>query len=226
MRHTSATVATFATVPGEAARSVATVASVASPRGRSSSSPTRTVASVATVAAPGGYIHWSTSARRNGSSEGVSAAGAPRSDGDRAVEGVARLRVRLHQAYGRMLPDRGSIRAIQIFDRFLDEHLASARLSGWSDVELFGCHPDPAFALVRYDCMGAVTIAALMHWPLASASATEIRCLNGLATRRRPAGGPAEVVWKVFPDRTVELHGSRRAAESDRPAPLAARRRS
>jgi hypothetical protein len=88
--------------------------------------------------------------------------------------------------------------ALQIVDRFLDEHLASARLSGWSEGELFGCHPDPALALVRCDCMGAVTIAALMHWPVASVSATEIRCVNGLATRRR-ASGFAEVVRDVFP---------------------------
>ena len=58
-----------------------------------------------------------------------------------------------------------------------------------------------AFATVRYDCMGAVTIAALTATPIATVSQTEIRSENGLASRRPFSSPVAKPVWVVFPDR-------------------------
>lgn len=96
----------------------------------------------------------------------------------------------------------GSItRQIRIVERFLDHHWPEADALGWSDVELFGCYPDKAFATVRYDCMGAVTIAALTATPIVAVSPTAIRLENGLASRRPPCCCLAQPVWLVFPDR-------------------------
>jgi hypothetical protein len=86
----------------------------------------------------------------------------------------------------------------QIAESFLVQHWEESRQLGWTDLDLFGCHPDPAFALVRYDCMGAVTISAVMDWPIAAVSVDGIRCANGLRSRRKP-GFAAVPVWEVFP---------------------------
>ena len=87
----------------------------------------------------------------------------------------------------------------RIVEHFLDEHFPEARRLGWSDVDLFGCYPDPAFVAVRYDAMGAVTIAALTKTRIASLSATEIRGADGLASRRPLPSRLARPVWIVFP---------------------------
>src|SRR5688572_351194 len=44
---------------------------------------------------------------------------------------------------------------LEVAQRFLADHWAEARRLGWNELELFACHPDPALALARYDCMGA-----------------------------------------------------------------------
>jgi hypothetical protein len=88
--------------------------------------------------------------------------------------------------------------SLRVVGHFLDRHLSEARRSGWTDSELFGCHPDPAFATVRYDSMGAVTIAALTRSPTASVLSREIRFSNGLATRRPLPCDRAKPVWTVF----------------------------
>jgi hypothetical protein len=100
----------------------------------------------------------------------------------------------------------GSItRQIRIVERFLEHHWPEADALSWSDVELFGCCPDKAFATVRYDCMGAVTIAALTATPITSVSASEVRTANGLSTRRSLRCRLAKPVWVVFADRDLPL---------------------
>ena len=88
---------------------------------------------------------------------------------------------------------------MRIIDEFLDHMLPEALRLGWSEVELFGCYPDPTFAAIRHDCMGAVTIAELTGTPIASVSATEIRGRTGLASRRPLPNSMALPVWDVFP---------------------------
>lgn len=94
---------------------------------------------------------------------------------------------------------RGAVeRQVRVVERFLDEHLTSAIRFGWSNMELFGCHPNPPFATVRYDCMGAVTIAALTKFPIAKVAERAIQVENGLASRRPLPCSLAEPVWIVF----------------------------
>ncbi len=57
----------------------------------------------------------------------------------------------------------------------------------------------PAFALVRYDYMGVVTISALMGKPIATVAAAEITNVNGLVSGRKPTMTAAAPVWQVFP---------------------------
>ena len=107
-------------------------------------------------------------------------------------------------AYRRMLElcARGSApRRIDIVERFLRRQFIDARRLGWGEADLFGCYPKPAFAAVRYDCMGAVTIAALTLVPIVSVTTSEVRGENGLASRRPLPCRSAKPVWLVFPDR-------------------------
>jgi len=77
---------------------------------------------------------------------------------------------------------------------FLDRHWQSARALGWSDLDLFGCHPDPEFAPVRWDCMGAVTLAAATGIPVTEVHEDVIRYANGTAYRRKDMAG-AVPIW-------------------------------
>ena len=106
----------------------------------------------------------------------------------------------LLQAYDRLLSAKGGDRreGMRAVQDFIDYHLDQARRLGWSDVELFGCCPDPDFALVRYDCMGAVTSSALTGWTIVSVSADGIRYANGLASRRGQPASLARPVWEVL----------------------------
>ena len=88
---------------------------------------------------------------------------------------------------------------LRIVEHFLDEHLPEARRLGWSDVDLFGCYPDSSFAGVRYDAMGAVTLAALTASPIGTVSSVAVYYPNGLASRRPLPCARAEPVWVVFP---------------------------
>ena len=97
---------------------------------------------------------------------------------------------------------RGAVeRQIRVVELFLDQHLTTAVRLGWSNEELFGCHSDRAFATVRYDCMGAVTIAALTRSRVADVTGSTIRGENGLATRRPASCLSVKPVWLVFPTR-------------------------
>jgi hypothetical protein len=88
---------------------------------------------------------------------------------------------------------------IDVVQAFAAEHLDEARRLGWTEVDLFGCYPDPAFALVRYDCMGAITVSAVMGWSIETVTAAGIGCTNGLANRRPRVLTNALPVWGVFP---------------------------
>jgi hypothetical protein len=69
--------------------------------------------------------------------------------------------------------------------RVLDRWGSEAARLGWSALDLFGCHPDPEFACVRWDCMGAVTLAAMTGVPVVEVHSDLIRHLNGTAYRRK-----------------------------------------
>ena len=69
---------------------------------------------------------------------------------------------------------------------FLDQLWGSATAIGWSDAELFGCHAQREFAPVRYDSMGAVTLAAVTGSPIISVTPETIRYANGTTFRRWP----------------------------------------
>ena len=73
----------------------------------------------------------------------------------------------------------------QVVRDFLERHWQTARVVGWSDLELFGCHPDPEFARVRWDCMGVVTLAAVTGAPIAEIHLDQIRYANGTTYRRK-----------------------------------------
>ena len=97
-------------------------------------------------------------------------------------------------AYTHALRDRyAGEQAVAVF---LDQMWGSAMAIGWSDAELFGCHAQRAFAPVRYDSMGAVTLAALTGSPIVSVTPEAIRYANGTTYRRGPgfAGIP---VWRL-----------------------------
>ena len=68
---------------------------------------------------------------------------------------------------------------------FLDRHWCAARTAGWSDLHLFGCHPESGLARVRWDCMGAVTLLAMTGVVVAEVRPELIRYANGTAYRRQ-----------------------------------------
>jgi hypothetical protein len=68
---------------------------------------------------------------------------------------------------------------------FLNQHWQAARAADWSDLDLFGCHPDLEFAPVRWDCMGAVTLAAATGVPVTEIHPDLIRYANRTAYRRK-----------------------------------------
>ena len=105
--------------------------------------------------------------------------------------------------YRRMFEMAGqasSAQAVRIVERFLDYHVDEALRLGWSEIDLFGCYPAPSLATIRYDCMGAVTIAALTRMEIKSVSEAVIRSENGLACRRPLSCATAKPVWLVFPE--------------------------
>lgn len=104
-------------------------------------------------------------------------------------------------AYGRLIAKeerRPKGNSQDVVEQFLREFWSTAREFGWTDIELFGCHPNPDFACVRYDCMGAVTVAALTATPIVLVSSTEIRGRNGLSSRRPLTSVLAQPVWITF----------------------------
>ena len=89
---------------------------------------------------------------------------------------------------------------IRVVERFLDQHCSEAQRLGWSDVNLFGCYSNRRFVAVRYDAMGAVTVAAFTGQAIISVSEMTLRLANNLSAR-----GPASIhiatpVWSVFSD--------------------------
>jgi hypothetical protein len=88
---------------------------------------------------------------------------------------------------------------LAIAQRFLRDHFEVARRLGWTNRELFGCHTQPAFAPVRFDCMGAVTLAVLTGSAATTVAATEMRYEDGLASRRNRLLSLAAPVWTAFP---------------------------
>jgi hypothetical protein len=125
-----------------------------------------------------------------------------------AVADPAPRNQRIRSAYDRMLaaclygaPEKH----LRVVERFLDDHFDEARHLGWCDVALFGCYPDPAFATVRYDAMGVVTIAALTTQPITAVSESTIRLANDLAARRPASRNIARPVWFAFP-RVANVH--------------------
>ncbi len=175
-------------------RTVASVATVAAPEpaARGLSSPN--VASVATVAAPPDRRKDPVDVSLRSDTPATLATFAT------VLSGEVGARIIL-EAYGRILAASGNSPGnhIQVVERFLVDHWGSARRLGWSDVELFGCHAQSAFALVRYDCMGAVTLAVLTGSPITRVDDSEIRYENDLATRRNRLFSQAAPVWKAFP---------------------------
>lgn len=104
-------------------------------------------------------------------------------------------------AYRRLIARDGRRPAgasIRVVEQFLSDLWATACRFGWSDADLFGCHRDPSFAHVRYDCMGAVTAAALAATPIVLVCETEIRGRDGLASRRPTTNELAQPVWVTF----------------------------
>lgn len=206
---TSATVATLATVGLREPESVATVATVAGPRNA-------TLPALAGVSSWSGdeQIGWKSFPQEVNAGPAdlaltlatVATLATVRGGAPQTVATVAapdRQRAIILSAYRRMFEvcaHGSAARQISIVECFLDSRLVEALHRGWSDVELFGCYPDPAFATVRYDCMGAVTIAALTRTPIATVSETEIRGESGLACRRPLPCHLAVPVWRVFPD--------------------------
>ena len=189
-----ATFATPATHWSVRPQTVANVASVAGVKAGSSASDAQSVATVATVAGPD---PWTGTPRmpseRIGRATLATVATVPK-PGEAVVSIVEAFRLMLERS-----PRRTS-HGIYVVEHFLDQHDDNARRLGWTDIELFGCHPDPAFALVRYDYMGAVTISALMGKPIATVAEAKITCVNGLVSRRNSAIPPAAPVWQVFAD--------------------------
>jgi hypothetical protein len=176
-------------------QTVASVATVAGPNVRVRGSQLQTVATVASVATP------------KLDSEGQLAPDMPASQ-DLGLATVATLATlppgwraaAALGAYERMTAASGARASPcgrDLLNDFLTGHLEEAQRLGWTDMELFGCHPEPAFALERYDLMGAALISAVMAWHVTSVSVDEIRSTNGLASRRRPSG-PVALMWNVF----------------------------
>jgi hypothetical protein len=97
-----------------------------------------------------------------------------------------------------------SKKSMRIVEGFLRDNIGEARHMGWSDDDLFGCYPDAAFAGVRYDAMGPVTLAAFMAQPVIAVSGTSIRLANKLSARRPASRDIAQPVWSVFSG--VDVH--------------------
>ena len=183
--------------PQEAERSVASVATVASPTEIEKQDLKRTVANVASVASDlGPPLRMQADLKASPESSrslATLATVATLSNAAVSAEAIA-------DAYGRLLRLRGpqSEKAIRVAERFLANDWDEACRLGWSDLELFGCHHQPSFALVRYDCMGAVTLAVSSASPIASIAESEIRYENGTAVRRSRLLELAAPVWTVF----------------------------
>ncbi len=94
-------------------------------------------------------------------------------------------------------PDHELTAAKQVVMAFLDNHLEAARRIGWSDLELFGCHPDPEAARNRYDYAGAVTLAAMSGHSIEQITVRAAHYENGLAYYRRPMPADAVPVWEL-----------------------------
>ncbi len=81
---------------------------------------------------------------------------------------------------------------------FLDNHLETARRIGWSDLELFGCHPNREAARNRFDYAGAVTLAAMFGKSIERITELAAHYENGLVYyRKRPMPADAVPVWEL-----------------------------
>jgi len=86
--------------------------------------------------------------------------------------------------------------AKKVVTAFLDNHLEAARRIGWSDLELFSCHPRAGRN--RYDYMGAVTLAANSGHSIERITELAAHYENGLVYYRKrlmPAG--AVPLWEL-----------------------------
>jgi hypothetical protein len=90
-------------------------------------------------------------------------------------------------------PERELKAAKRAVMAFMDNHLEAARCIGWSDLELFGRHPDREAARSRYDYAGAVTVAAISGHSIERITEQAAHYENGLVYyRKRPM--PADAV--------------------------------
>jgi hypothetical protein len=79
---------------------------------------------------------------------------------------------------------------------FLEQFWDAAIAAGWSEMELFGCHPDPEVAFARLDAMGAVTLSAVTGDPISDVQPGLIAYSSGLTLlmRERSQSWP---IWRV-----------------------------
>ncbi len=95
-------------------------------------------------------------------------------------------------------PERELTAASQAVMAFLDNHLETARRIGWSDLELFGCHPNREAARNRFDYAGAVTLAAMSGHSIERVTEHAAHYENGLVYyRKRHIPADAVPVWEL-----------------------------
>jgi hypothetical protein len=88
--------------------------------------------------------------------------------------------------------------AKEVVMAFLDIHLEMARRIGWTDLELFGCHPDLEAARNRYDYAEAVTLAAISGNLIERITEQAAHYENELVyCRKRPMPADAVPVWEL-----------------------------
>ncbi len=96
-------------------------------------------------------------------------------------------------------PDHELTAAKRAVMAFMDNHVEAARCIGWSDLELFGCHPNREAARNRYDYAGAVTLAAITGHSIERITELAAHYENGLVYyRKRLLPADAVPVWELI----------------------------